>query len=77
MVELKSIESQNEYGEPQRILKYILIYCIRGNAEILIDENIFQLNENEVITITSGQYHQLRPINGKVFKLAFTLDFFL
>lgn len=76
MVELKSIESQNEYGEPQRILKYILIYCIRGNAEILIDENIFQLNENEVITITSGQYHQLRPINGKVFKLAFTLDFF-
>lgn len=76
MIEIKKYSNQDEYSEPRRVIKYTLFWCSKGYAEILIDENIFILNTGQTITITSGQFHQLRSIEGELTALDFTLDFF-
>lgn len=75
MVEINSLNKQEYISKPKRVLKYILVLCKKGNVTIVIDENEFLLNENQVITITSGQIHFFKNINGQVDILAFTLDF--
>jgi AraC family transcriptional activator of pobA len=75
MIQLKSLTQLETATKPKRVLKYILISCKHGNATIVIDENEFVLHENQSITITSGQIHFLKEINGQLDILEFTLDF--
>lgn len=75
MVEINSLNKQEYISKPKRVLKHILVLCKLGSATLVIDENEFVLNENQVITITSGQIHFFKNINGQVDILEFTLDF--
>jgi AraC family transcriptional regulator, transcriptional activator of pobA len=66
MLEIKSLHQLEKPSKPERVLKYILVLCKQGNATIVIDENEFALNENQVITITSGQIHFFKNIDGQI-----------
>jgi len=76
MIEIKKYSNQSGHPEPRRVIRYTLFWCHHGSAEILIDENIFILKPNQVVTITSGQFHQLKTVQGELTALEFTLDFF-
>ncbi|MEJ5105739.1 helix-turn-helix domain-containing protein [Chryseobacterium sp. MYb328] len=76
MIEVKKYSNQEGHPEPRRVIKYTLFWCNTGTAEILIDENIFNLKSGQTVTITSGQFHQLITVNGELTALEFTLDFF-
>jgi len=76
MIEIKKYSNQSGHPEPRRVIIYTLFWCHQGSAEILIDENIFILKTDQVVTITSGQFHQLKLVEGELTALEFTLDFF-
>jgi AraC family transcriptional regulator, transcriptional activator of pobA len=76
MVEIQRLTSTSKLSEPKRYLKYILLWCKKGKIEIIIDGHTFNLSACQTITLTSGQYHQIKQIDGDVIALYFTLDFF-
>lgn len=77
MLDIQSLEKAIELKTPRRIRKFVLIWCSAGEAILTVDDGIFQLKPNSVITITSGQVHYLRENNdAKGFVLEFTYDFF-
>lgn len=76
MIEIKKYSHQSGHSEPRRVIRYTLFWCEYGSAEILIDENIFIMEAGQVVTITSGQFHQLKSVEGEVTALEFTLDYF-
>lgn len=76
MIEINTYHSQKKHSEPQRLIRYVLLWCKKGTASIVIDEQVFNLAFNQAITITSGQYHQVKKIQGELTVLSFTLDFF-
>jgi AraC family transcriptional regulator, transcriptional activator of pobA len=77
MIEIQPLEKALVLNEPRRIRKYVLIWCASGEATIAVDDSVFELKANSVITITSGQIHYLRQnIDAKGFLLEFTYDFF-
>lgn len=76
MIEIKKYSHQSGHSEPRRVIRYTLFWCQHGSAEILIDENIFIMEAGQVVTITSGQFHQLKSVEGEVTALEFTLDYF-
>ncbi|UKB80758.1 helix-turn-helix domain-containing protein [Chryseobacterium sp. MEBOG07] len=76
MIEIKKYSNQAGHPEPRRVIKYTLFWCNHGSTEVLIDENIFVLKTGQVVTITSGQFHQLKSVEGELTALEFTLDFF-
>ncbi len=58
-------------------MKYVLIFVSAGKLKITVDENDFQLQSGDVITVTSGQVHYItHSARAKGFVLEFTLDFF-
>lgn len=76
MIETK-LFSEIDFNQPHRILKYVLVWCASGSITLVVDENEFQLKSNEVITITSGQYHFFKETsNATGHLLSFTYDFF-
>ena len=77
MIEIKKYSHQSGHPEPRRVIKYTLFWCCNGNAEVLIDENMFVLNTNQVITITSGQFHQLMHVEGELSVLEFFIAIFM
>ncbi len=77
MIEIKTLESSTNFDKPQRIMKYVLVYCASGSLNITIDEKHFKLGSGQVVTITSGQIHFIEKLaKAKGFILEFTLDFF-
>lgn len=76
MIEIKKISTQTEHSEPRRVIRYTLLWCNSGSAEILIDENIFIMKAGQALTITSGQFQQIRSVEGELTALDFSLDFF-
>ncbi|WP_025762058.1 helix-turn-helix domain-containing protein [Dyadobacter tibetensis] len=77
MVHIRTFENEEALFTPQRLLKYVLIWCESGHLSIVIDEKVFELKSYEALTITSGQYHYFKKLeNAKGFVLDFTLDFF-
>lgn len=77
MIEIRPLEKAFEVGTSRRIPRYVLVWCASGKAVLAVDDGVFPLEQNSVITITSGQIHYLREIrNAKGFVLEFTYDFF-
>lgn len=77
MIEMGSLTNALQFRSPRRVMKYVLLYCSSGSIEMLVDENTYRLNENQLITITSGQIHAiLHENNAAGYWLEFTLDFF-
>ncbi len=75
MVSIQKLNSIN-YFHPRRVKKYLLIWCSLGTVTIQVDDKVLKVNKNEVLTITSGQYHCFKNIkNSKGYLLDFTLDF--
>lgn len=77
MIEIKNFENITSVDKPRRIMKYVLVYCTSGRLDIMIDEKEFKLTSGQLITITSGQVHNInKSSKAKGFILEFTLDFF-
>ena len=77
MIEIKNIDEAIDLQKPRRVMKYVLLWCSSGVATAVVDGNEFELKSNTVITITSGQIHYLKNLNGaRGFVLEFTFDFF-
>jgi len=75
MVNIQEIESIN-YLEPRRVKKYLFLWCRDGELKIQVDNKLLTVQKNQVLTITSGQYHCFKDINkAKGYMLDFTLDF--
>ena len=77
MIEIKILENFTGLDKPRRVMKYVLVYCAAGGLNMTIDENKFKLAAGQVVTITSGQIHNInKSSKAKAFILEFTLDFF-
>ncbi len=77
MIDIKKFEKAIDLKKPRRIRKFVLVWCSKGAATLMVDENVFELKANTVITITSGQIHYLKNTkNAEGFVLEFTYDFF-
>lgn len=77
MIELSLLESYSELQKPRRVMKYFMICCSSGHIRLTVDENDYDLNAGELITITSGQIHYIKESTGaKGYILSFPLDFF-
>ncbi|UOB18104.1 helix-turn-helix domain-containing protein [Abyssalbus ytuae] len=75
MVEIQSIETIIDFN-PKRMKKYIFLWCNEGSISIEVDNKLLTLTKNQVLTITSGQYHCFKNVqNGKGYSLDFTLDY--
>lgn len=77
MIDIYSLHDAVHLQNPRRIPSYVIIWCGSGTVELVVDEYLFELKSNEVITITSGQVHCIKGFqeaDGLV--LEFTLDFF-
>lgn len=77
MIEIKDLDPALLPTKPQRIMKYVLVYCAAGKLDVLIDHTSFVVQAGDVITITSGQIHHIAPgAEARGYILEFTLDFF-
>jgi len=77
MIEIGTLAHAEQLKQPRRIMKYVLWYCTSGSLEIKVDEMVFTLQANQLITITSGQIHCIQHIEkGDGYFVEFTLNFF-
>ena len=77
MIDIKTFIEYPDIGKPRRLRKYILIWCSKGDATVVVDEKELKLKKNNVLTITSGQIHYFKNFTkADGFILEFTLDFF-
>lgn len=76
MISIAQLQTGNLPTPPQRVLKYLLIYCRQGSLQLKIDEAEYTLAAGQAITITSGQIHTFTALEGGALLLDFTLDFF-
>lgn len=75
MITIDKIENISDFT-PKRIKRYLFLWCSRGTISIMVDDKLLKLKENQVLTITSGQYHCFKSTkNGKGYVLSFTLDY--
>lgn len=75
MVGIQRIETITDFA-PKRIKKYLFLWCSEGKISIMVDNKHLTLTKNQVLTITSGQYHCFRNVeHGKGYLLDFTLDY--
>lgn len=56
-------------------MRYLLFWAARGEASLVVDEKEYRLQQHSLITVTSGQVHFFKRIEGEVLCLSFTLDF--
>lgn len=76
MISIAQVLAGNLPTLPQRVLKYLLVYCRKGSLQLKIDEAEYVLEGGQAITITSGQMHTFTALEGGALLLDFTLDFF-
>ncbi|MEN7551709.1 AraC family transcriptional regulator [Rapidithrix thailandica] len=78
MINLKTFEDYERLTTPKRLMKYVLIWCAEGCAELVVDEMALDVPAKHVLTITSGQVHYFKKLQAgtKGIILEFTLDFF-
>jgi len=75
MIALHKLHKLDDYKNPKRVLKYLLVWCEQGSTTIMVDENEFSITKHQVLTITSGQVHFFKDISGTIDVLEFSLDF--
>lgn len=76
MISIAHLQAGNLPTPPQRVLKYLLVYCRQGTMHLKIDEVEYALAAGQAITITSGQMHTFTALEERALLLDFTLDFF-
>ena len=75
MINLQKIETISDF-KPKRIKKYLLIWCNEGQVSLVVDNKRLTLNKNQILTITSGQYHYFENVSeGRGYVLDFTLNY--
>jgi AraC family transcriptional regulator, transcriptional activator of pobA len=58
-------------------MRYVIVWCASGSLTIRVDEAEFDMGPNSIITITSGQVHNIishKKVRGMI--VEFTYDFF-
>src|SRR5690606_3903504 len=75
MITINKIETISDFT-PKRVKRYLFLWCSQGTISIMVDDKLLTLNKNQVLTITSGQYHCFKSTNqGEGHVLSFTLDY--
>lgn len=75
MITIDKIETISDFT-PKRIKRYLFLWCSQGSISIMVDDKLLTLTKNQVLTITSGQYHYFQStLEGKGYALSFTLDY--
>ncbi|MCU0419722.1 MAG: AraC family transcriptional regulator [Cyclobacteriaceae bacterium] len=77
MVEYYPLTQLTNAAAPQRVRKYLLVWCGGGQCQLEVDGRQLIVPAHHALTITSGQVHGFREVqaaSGGV--LYFTLDFF-
>lgn len=75
MVNIQKLETITDF-EPKRVKKYLFLWCSEGEVSILVDNKRLSVKQNQVLTITSGQYHCFKNVSAaKGYVLDFTLDY--
>lgn len=75
MVAIQRIETILDFS-PKRVKKYMFLWCNEGGFSIEVDNKLLKLAKNQVLTITSGQYHCFKNTQkGQGYILDFTLDY--
>lgn len=75
MITINKIETISDFT-PKRVKRYLFLWCSQGTISIMVDDKLLTLNKNQVLTITSGQYHCFKATNqGEGYVLSFTLDY--
>ncbi len=78
MVDVKAISADDLQLNTRRVMKYVLVWCSAGKVDLSVDHMAFELKEYQLMTITSGQIHQVTGISkdAKGIVLEFSYDFF-
>jgi AraC-like DNA-binding protein len=77
MVQIHPLEAYLKDSRPKRLMQYLLIWCTKGSATMVVDDKELELLPWNVLTITSGQYHYFKDLTGaKGYLLEFSLDYF-
>ncbi|MFA5835160.1 MAG: helix-turn-helix transcriptional regulator [Bacteroidota bacterium] len=77
MINLFTFAEYPNATTPKRLMKYVLIWCSRGTATVIVDDKELTLKQHQVLTITSGQVHYFKKsTTAQGVILEFTLDFF-
>lgn len=77
IIDLKQIDDTILMTEPERQYKFVLVYCKTGQIKIDIDNQLYEINERQFLTITPKQFYQFVEIkNCEGYTLVFTYDFF-
>ncbi|HLG41412.1 MAG TPA: helix-turn-helix transcriptional regulator [Chitinophagaceae bacterium] len=77
MIDIKTFAEYPDIDKPKRLRKYVLIWCSKGTAIVVVDEKELSVKQNHILTITSGQIHFFKKkekAEGLI--LEFTYDFF-
>lgn len=75
MVSIQQLKSIKDF-QPRRVKKYFFVWCSSGQLSIQVDQKLLKVKSNEVLTITSGQYHCFEKIEeAQGYLLSFTLDY--
>jgi len=77
MVKITPLSNTTDLSTPRRVMKYMLVWCTEGQVVLIVDDKELQIGPNEVLTITSGQYHYFKRLeHAGGYILEFTLGFF-
>ncbi|MBX2947557.1 MAG: helix-turn-helix domain-containing protein [Cyclobacteriaceae bacterium] len=77
MVNISTFKQVRGITKPRRLLRYLLIWCAKGKATLVLDDKELTLRQREVVTVTSGQIHYFKDITtAEGVILDFSLDFF-
>ncbi len=77
MIDIKTFDEYPEISKPRRLRRYVLIWCSKGTATVIVDEKELKLTPHDVLTVTSGQIHHIKKLSkAEGIILEFTLDFF-
>src|SRR5690606_9677641 len=75
MIAIQKVETIADLT-PKRIKKYLFLWCSEGSISLWVDNKRLTLTSNQVVTITSGQYHCfIDTRQGKGYLLNFTLEY--
>lgn len=77
MVNITTFHNATDISMPRRLLRYVLIWCSKGKASIIVDDKELILGPHQVLTITSGQIHYFKDYH-KAYGIImdFALEFF-
>lgn len=77
MISLSTFDQYPDLYKPKRLMRYVLVWCTKGEVSLVVDDKELRLLPFDIVTITSGQVHYFKEAAAAAgFILEFTYDFF-